>query len=786
MTEASSNLLPVISAENKLSPDVEKVANFFQESGLNNFPKLFELHQASEGFSLGLSRDTCRTLHLNNHEEASPWLLEQVSLGTNEKHQVLVVTQLVDNKKVIGGYFTVYQQFFPTKTSSESPNNLNDLSLGQFNASIDATHSLSAESINAELNKIEHIREKLRSSGPLSVDSIQNSDWQQVAKTVLSRAELHPEWQPSLEELQALLCVAKVVEVGYIPDNVDETSDWVDDGWDEESDNQNESSVRTYDDEPTPASSPWSTKDLPWPTQSNTDLVILSEIDTSIVEPPTQPNTGYHGHDRMLVASSPFGDVISDPYGDEYKSPLQLPIEIALTKADQATRVEFFKWYFEHYYDFNGGFTNPGFYRFITQAIKIHVPITSDFCTTIGESILRKISDLDTSHLQLDSKVRGTSEDWEFFFDLDEFGFGEYALIGLSSENLTETEKHQTESIILQDKPSIARFINLYRHVIDKLEPHDKRRQILEARLRNILGIPEDADTHTHLEDVYQKVNFSEYHKNEVTAEVRTSRVKAILEKYIHTTDRVLSLACGTGWFTQKLKDLGYPHILGIDISDTNLAHARSSYPDINFVKGSWYDPLPAGSNFDHLATLSSEAGISKQSKTDSDGGIRAIEITGWSLTHAEDSHNYRRIIDNIATVQNEGDIVIFDTNDPTKPPYQERIQANRGILSRYGFSSEKLGKMWYLVDGPPDREGKISHFYNRFMPPIDWQIYTWEQAGYELVERFDDARPDNPEEISTTLAFKKKFDGRPSPEDISKIANAGLQQPDPRSKLVI
>lgn len=350
MTEASiSDLLPIASENNQLNPEVESVAHFLQESGLNEYPALYELFRFDDGYSLGITNEASQLLHLDTRSGKSHWLLHQISLGRKSQHQVLVVYRDADdsddkakNKKIIGGFFTQYQHFIPLKANLQPQDfDIPDLSLGKFNTIIDIGNSIMVEDININLSKISQTKEKLTTSDPLSAESIRHSNWEQVAKAVLVRAELHPEWQPSLEELQALLCVAKVVEVGYIPEDFEAISDWPDedDDWlSNEPKGQIKRSFGDDDAESTHVPRIWSAKDLPWPIQPNTDSVILiEEIDTSIVEPPTQLNTGYHDDDQMIVASSLFGDVISDPYGDEYKSPLQLPIEVAISRADQTT-----------------------------------------------------------------------------------------------------------------------------------------------------------------------------------------------------------------------------------------------------------------------------------------------------------------------------------------------------------------------------------------------------------------------------------------------------------------
>src|SRR5262245_27060386 len=55
---------------------------------------------------------------------------------------------------------------------------------------------------------------------------------------------------------------------------------------------------------------------------------------------------------------------------------------------------------------------------------------------------------------------------------------------------------------------------------------------------------------------------------------------------------RILDLGCGPGWYTEGFTAVG--EVIGIDLSDTAIAIARSRFPSVRFLAGNVYDhPLP-------------------------------------------------------------------------------------------------------------------------------------------------------------------------------------------------
>lgn len=65
----------------------------------------------------------------------------------------------------------------------------------------------------------------------------------------------------------------------------------------------------------------------------------------------------------------------------------------------------------------------------------------------------------------------------------------------------------------------------------------------------------------------------------------------------------VLDLGCGHGWLSHLMREAG-AHVLGVDGSDKLLAHARSRYPDIEFVQADLALGIPSqGQKFDRIVS---------------------------------------------------------------------------------------------------------------------------------------------------------------------------------------
>jgi 2-polyprenyl-6-hydroxyphenyl methylase/3-demethylubiquinone-9 3-methyltransferase len=68
-----------------------------------------------------------------------------------------------------------------------------------------------------------------------------------------------------------------------------------------------------------------------------------------------------------------------------------------------------------------------------------------------------------------------------------------------------------------------------------------------------------------------------------------------VIQRVIASTDfaqkRAIDIGCGNGATAQMLYEHGFD-VIGVDLSESGLAQARSSYPGVSFFRGSAYDDL--------------------------------------------------------------------------------------------------------------------------------------------------------------------------------------------------
>lgn len=57
----------------------------------------------------------------------------------------------------------------------------------------------------------------------------------------------------------------------------------------------------------------------------------------------------------------------------------------------------------------------------------------------------------------------------------------------------------------------------------------------------------------------------------------------------VHTGDRAIDLGCGNGMLTKRLSEMGL-EVTGVDVSEEMLGIARSSYPELTFIKSDALD----------------------------------------------------------------------------------------------------------------------------------------------------------------------------------------------------
>jgi 2-polyprenyl-3-methyl-5-hydroxy-6-metoxy-1,4-benzoquinol methylase len=79
------------------------------------------------------------------------------------------------------------------------------------------------------------------------------------------------------------------------------------------------------------------------------------------------------------------------------------------------------------------------------------------------------------------------------------------------------------------------------------------------------------------------------------------------------TRPRILDFGCGTGWFSDKLTDVG--DVTAIDLSEAAIAIARSSYPSVHFIAGNMFEVSLPAEQFDIVVSQEVIAHVERQSE---------------------------------------------------------------------------------------------------------------------------------------------------------------------------
>ena len=96
-----------------------------------------------------------------------------------------------------------------------------------------------------------------------------------------------------------------------------------------------------------------------------------------------------------------------------------------------------------------------------------------------------------------------------------------------------------------------------------------------------------------------------------VYAEERAAEVLAVLETLALDCPRILDLGCGTGWFTERLAELG--PATGLDLNDEAMAEAARRCPHITFLGGDIHQQRLEPGSFDLIVSLQVIAHVEDQ-----------------------------------------------------------------------------------------------------------------------------------------------------------------------------
>ena len=126
----------------------------------------------------------------------------------------------------------------------------------------------------------------------------------------------------------------------------------------------------------------------------------------------------------------------------------------------------------------------------------------------------------------------------------------------------------------------------------------------------------------------------------------RGNTILEILRTLQPVRPKVLDLGCGTGWLTARLSQLG--EAMGIDLSETAIAVAKSMFPGPTYIAGNLYELSLPAKHFD-------------------------VVVCQEVIAHVEDQ---QKLLEQISTVLTPGGYLIITT-------------ANRLVMERWNYGPD-------------------------------------------------------------------------------------------------
>lgn len=294
-----------------------------------------------------------------------------------------------------------------------------------------------------------------------------------------------------------------------------------------------------------------------------------------------------------------------------------------------------------------------------------------------------------------------------------------------------EEIKNKTMGILLKHYGT-ADVVNIIREELKTGNLSDDEILRYEAFGKLILDLPEKAQLHTDLDSVYKKIDFESYELSKKTEEFRVNMINNLFDDLgVDKADKIMDLACGTGWLVGDLIETGYKNIVGVDVSEKNLSIAKENYGD-NFLLGDWY----------HLAE-----NFDKQ---------KVILCLGRALSHVENYDNFRYVIKNIASSLEDNGYFIFDMPDPEiqGSEYQKGILEYKNVLKKFGFNDSELENIYTIIDSPDG-----DNFYNRYVPSrsiVDGLITGYR---FEVLKLVEEKLPGSEKDKNLVFVCRKRKD---------------------------
>jgi SAM-dependent methyltransferase len=166
----------------------------------------------------------------------------------------------------------------------------------------------------------------------------------------------------------------------------------------------------------------------------------------------------------------------------------------------------------------------------------------------------------------------------------------------------------------------------------------------------------------------------------------------------------VLDVGVGTGFYVDQWRALGVGQIVGLDITETAVAHLRSAYPEMEFLVadvGGESVPLAAGS-FDVVS---------------------AFDV----LFHIVDDERYSRAMRNIFGLLKPGGSFVWSDNflqhgrrDAGAHQVSRSLEMSSQMLRDAGFEIVSRKPMFWLMNAPVDSTGRLLHaWWRRLMAVV-------------------------------------------------------------------
>ncbi|KXK10218.1 MAG: Ubiquinone/menaquinone biosynthesis C-methyltransferase UbiE [Microgenomates bacterium OLB23] len=240
--------------------------------------------------------------------------------------------------------------------------------------------------------------------------------------------------------------------------------------------------------------------------------------------------------------------------------------------------------------------------------------------------------------------------------------------------------------------------------------------QKAEAVGRWLLGIRDESlPFHTTLGSVYQNIRFENYKPN-IEAQIRDEALLiAEIEQLQTLQGTIVDLGCGTGRLSNKLSELGYADVIGLDSSEIQIEKAREGDKSEQVV---------------YMQTSWKETGLP-------DSSAKIVYALGRSLPHTERRRDFQDVLREVGRIVKEGGEFFFDMPDPDKGSYLENRRQYLENMRAIGIPVDEMVQHRdpiALVDTVIDSPDGVN-FYNRYVPSFNEIKTMLCDAGFEVVE---------------------------------------------------